>query len=163
VTSQSASTAELIPLIVADGKHQGEVDLSVDIDGSGSIARTTPVSGDPDLFTIAEKDLAIFRYSSFAGAGGAHQHVAFLRGKEIKTKAPVYPPIARAAHVQGSVVLAAAIGTDGRVGDVKVLEGPPMLQGSAVQSLQQWTFPPAIRAGAPSPARALVTIQYNLF
>lgn len=162
--AQLSSTAnQLTPIIVADGKHRGNVDLSVDIDAAGNVAQTAPLSGDPKLIQLAEKAVRTFRYSNEAGVAGAHEHVAFLTGKDMHSVAPLYPPIARAAHVQGAVQLAAAVGPDGHVGNVIVLSGPPMLVGSAKMSLQQWTFPPPQVAGVPAAAHAIVIINYALW
>ena len=156
----SASALELIPIIVADGKHHGEVDLTVDIDSSGTVSQAVSPSGDPQLVKLASQAVRTFRYTTQAGTTGAHEHVSFLTGKQMHSVAPVYPPIARAAHVHGAVVLAAAVEPDGHVGNIVVLSGPPMLQGAATDSLKQWTFPPANAAGSPVAARALVTINF---
>lgn len=64
----------------------------------------------------------------------------------IKRVEPVYPPIARAARIQGTVVLDAVILQDGTVGEVRVLKSAnPILEKSAVDALRQWRFTPASR------------------
>ena len=55
---------------------------------------------------------------------------------------PQYPPIARAAHVYGTVVLQAHIGTDGRVSSLYVVSGPAMLQQAALDAVWNWTYEP---------------------
>ena len=55
---------------------------------------------------------------------------------------PTYPPIAKAAHVSGEVVLKLDVAADGRVSSVSALSGPLMLQKGTVEAAQQWRFPP---------------------
>ena len=59
---------------------------------------------------------------------------------------PVYPPIAMAAHVSGSVVLEAVIAPSGEMQSVVVASGPEMLRGSALDAARQWKFSP-LRVG----------------
>jgi len=59
-----------------------------------------------------------------------------------KLKAPIYPPIALAAHVYGDVTLNITIRPDGKPATVDVKSGPPMLQQAAVESARQSLFQP---------------------
>ena len=52
-----------------------------------------------------------------------------------------YPPIARAAHVQGDVVVSFRLTQEGGTADVKPVSGPAMLQGIAVENVKAWQFP----------------------
>src|SRR5882757_1109520 len=51
-----------------------------------------------------------------------------------------YPPIARAAHVQGDVVVSFRQTPEGRTADVELISGPPMLRGIAVENVKAWHF-----------------------
>jgi TonB family protein len=53
---------------------------------------------------------------------------------------PVYPPIARVAHISGEVVLALGIRRDGSVESANVVSGPPILRQAALDSAQQSQF-----------------------
>lgn len=55
---------------------------------------------------------------------------------------PVYPPIAMAAHVSGTVTMWALVSASGDVRKVGVVSGPPMLQSTAVDAAKKWTFAP---------------------
>ena len=44
---------------------------------------------------------------------------------------PVYPPIAKAAHVGGTVVLHAIISKQGTIENLVIVSGPPMLANAA--------------------------------
>ena len=72
---------------------------------------------------------------------------------------PVYPPVAKAARVQGSVVIEATITESGTLDDVTVVAGHPMLIESAVDAVRQWRYEPAKLNGRP--ARSSVTIRVN--
>ncbi len=59
-----------------------------------------------------------------------------------------YPPIARAAHVQGDVIVSFRRTPDGGTVDVRPISGPAMLQGVAVENVKAWHFAtPAEPAG----------------
>jgi protein TonB len=75
---------------------------------------------------------------------------------------PVYPPMARQARVEGVVVLEATISTNGRVSDVKVLRGIPLLDNSALEAVRQWTYSPTLLNGVPVPVIMTVTVNFRL-
>jgi periplasmic protein TonB len=50
---------------------------------------------------------------------------------------PAYPPLAKMAHVQGTVRLEAIISRDGTVQDLKVISGHPLLVQSALDAVAQ--------------------------
>lgn len=59
----------------------------------------------------------------------------------ITSRLPVYPPIARAARVQGVVEVTFDIRADGTVANLAVVSGPKMLYQAVSDALQQWIFP----------------------
>jgi len=75
---------------------------------------------------------------------------------------PIYPPIAQAAHVMGTVVIEIRVGLTGKVESLKVVSGPPMLQQAAIDCLKQWTFHPFEKDGNPTPASGIVSIEFSL-
>jgi protein TonB len=75
---------------------------------------------------------------------------------------PVYPEIARAARVQGNVVLDCTISREGRVVDVKVLSGHVLLQPAAVEAVRQWLYRPTLLNGVPVPVVMTVTVRFTL-
>ena len=56
--------------------------------------------------------------------------------KKLKNVAPAYPDIAKQARVQGVVILECTISPQGRVTDVKVLRGIPLLDAAAKEAVQ---------------------------
>ena len=81
---------------------------------------------------------------------------------KIVDAAPVYPAIARTAHVQGIVILEATIGEDGVVRDVRVLRSIPLLDAAAVDAVKQWRFTPTLLNGQPVPIVMTVTVGFTL-
>ena len=77
---------------------------------------------------------------------------------------PSYTKEARAAKLQGTVVLWIIVGADGAVTDAKVVE--PFDKGldeNAVQAVKTWKFKPAVKAGKPVMCREMVEISFKLF
>jgi protein TonB len=81
----------------------------------------------------------------------------------LKTKhvAPIYPPIAQSANVQGVVILEVVIGVDGKVQDARVLRSIPLLDQAAVDAVRQWEFTPTLLNGTPVPVIMTVTVQFT--
>jgi protein TonB len=75
---------------------------------------------------------------------------------------PVYPSIARAAKVQGTVILEAVISATGRVEDVKVLRSVQLLDAAAIDAVRQWRFTPTFLNGEPIPVVMTVTVTFTL-
>jgi protein TonB len=76
--------------------------------------------------------------------------------------APVYPLIARQAHIQGVVILEAVLDAQGRVESVRVLRSIPQLDRAAVDAVQQWHFTPALLNGQAVPVVMTVTVNFTL-
>lgn len=58
----------------------------------------------------------------------------------IKPILPKYPPIARAAHVEGTVTLKIAVDPTGGVRDIAFDSGSPLLRGVLKEALSGWKF-----------------------
>ena len=74
---------------------------------------------------------------------------------------PEYPKLARQMGQRGVVELVATIGVDGRVKDVKVLKGPPMLQMAAEEAVLQWVYKPTLADGVPVETETHISINFN--
>jgi len=89
-------------------------------------------------------------------------------GGEIKSPvkvvdmAPTYPAIAKAAHVDGIVILEAVIAEDGSVTDVRVLRSIPLLDAAAVEAVRQWQYTPTLLNGQPVRVVMTVTVAFKL-
>lgn len=82
-----------------------------------------------------------------------------LNGKAISLPKPAYPPIARAAHAAGTVVVQVTIDENGSVIAAHAVSGHPLLQGAAVGAARQARFSPTKLSGQP--VKVTGVIQYN--
>jgi len=82
-----------------------------------------------------------------------------LNGKAINLPKPQYPPIARAAHAAGTVVVQVLIDENGNVVSAKAVSGHPLLQAVAVAAARQARFSPTKLSGQP--VKVTGVIQYN--
>ena len=67
----------------------------------------------------------------------------FVLSRTLNHQQPVYPPIAKAAHVSGVVVTLVTFAQDGSLTDVKLVSGPEMLRSAALKSIQTLRAEPA--------------------
>lgn len=85
-----------------------------------------------------------------------------IQGNLIYKVDPVYPPIAKAAHVQGIVVLHAHISKTGTIEDLQVISGAPMLTPSAIDAVRQWKYKPYTVNGDPTEVETTININFAL-
>jgi protein TonB len=111
-----------------------------------------PFSGGPQpLMPVAPKPVAkIFRTSSI------------LQGSLIRRVEPTYPPLARQARIQGTVVLAAVISKAGTIDNLRLVSGHPMLVGAALDAVSQWRYRPYILNGEVIEVETQITVNFML-
>ncbi len=76
--------------------------------------------------------------------------------------APVYPQVAIAAKISGTVIIEATIGTDGSVRDAKVLRSIPLLDDAALSAVRQWKYSPTTLNGVPVAVVMTVSVRFEL-
>ena len=81
---------------------------------------------------------------------------------KVRHVAPVYPVIAQQVRVQGTVIVEAIIGTDGRVREARVVGSRPLLDEAALAAVRQWVFTPTLLNGVPVPVIMTVTVNFRL-
>jgi TonB family protein len=74
----------------------------------------------------------------------------------------VYPPIAKAAQISGTVVLEATISTEGAIENLRVVSGPAMLQQSALNAVKQWRYRPYLLNNTPVEVETTVNVVFSL-
>ena len=107
---------------------------------SPSIAQAAPRGGVPDPNTYVATDES---------------------AEPIYTVKGSYPDIAREAGVEGTVVVQALVGVDGRVRETRVVRSIPMLNGAAQDAVRQWRFKPALTGGAPVATWVSIPITFR--
>ena len=75
---------------------------------------------------------------------------------------PTYPPDAKAAGIQGTVVLDAVIDKMGNVDSLKVTSGPSELQQSSLDAVRQWRYKPFLWNGEPIEVETTISVVYSL-
>lgn len=75
-----------------------------------------------------------------------------------RTEAP-YPALAKAAGIQGSVVFTAIIATDGKIANLQLVSGHPLLVPGAEAAVKQWVYSPTLLNGRP--VEVVTTIQVD--
>ena len=80
----------------------------------------------------------------------------------IRRVAPIYPPLARQARIQGTVVLKVVISTSGEVRDLQLVSGHPMLAPAAIEAVKQWRYKPYVEDGQAVDVETNVQVNFKL-
>jgi periplasmic protein TonB len=90
-------------------------------------------------------------------------HVSKLdEGAILKRVQPVYPAPARAARIQGRVVIAALIDTEGRIVNLHLVSGNPLLVNAAMDAVKQWRYRPYILNSQAIEVETQITVAFTL-
>jgi len=82
---------------------------------------------------------------------------------KIKDVRPVYPESAKAAGIQGIVIVEALIDTDGTVASAKVIRAvSDDIDLAAIDAVEQWAFTPTLLNGRPTQVIMTVTVNFTL-
>jgi protein TonB len=84
------------------------------------------------------------------------------KGMLIHREEPTYPTLARAARVQGDVVLSAIIDTNGQITNLQLVSGHPMLVPAALAAVKQWRYKPYLLNGQPVEVETTITVIFTL-
>ena len=82
--------------------------------------------------------------------------------RKVKDVAPAYPNIAKAAKIQGLVILECQVSPQGKVDSVKVLRSVPTLDEPAIEAVRQWVYTPTLINGVPVGVILTVTVNFVL-
>jgi protein TonB len=75
---------------------------------------------------------------------------------------PVYPAIARAAHVEGTVVVEAIISRSGAIESLHVISGPAMLQTAAMEAIRAARYQPYRLNGEATEVQTTITVNFRM-
>lgn len=84
------------------------------------------------------------------------------QGLLIKKVQPAYPPLARQARIQGTVLLQAEISKDGAIENLRLISGHPMLAPAAIEAVKQWRYKPYMLNGEPVAVETQVQVNFTL-
>ena len=77
-------------------------------------------------------------------------------------RVPEYPVGARKDNVEGTVLVQARVGTDGRVLQARIMHSIPQLDGAAMDAVSRWRFRPALSRGKPVACWVAVPVTFGL-
>ena len=95
-------------------------------------------------------------------AGPVRISSGVIAGLLLNKITPTYPAIAKAAHVQGTVVLSAVIDKNGRITGLQVVSGPEMLRSSAVEAVQMARYQPYKLNGAATEVVTTISVMFRM-
>lgn len=75
---------------------------------------------------------------------------------------PSYPPLARQARIQGTVILQAEISKTGDIQNLRLISGHPMLAPAAIEAVKQWKYKPYLLNGEPVEVETTVQVNFTL-
>ena len=85
-----------------------------------------------------------------------------MEGSLIHRVQPEYPPLAQQARIQGTVLLHAVIDREGKIENLQVLGGHPLLVKAALKAVQQWRYRPYYLNGQPVEVETEITVHFTL-
>jgi TonB family protein len=83
-----------------------------------------------------------------------------LNGKALSKPEPAYPPVAKAAHASGTVVVQITVDETGKVITANAVSGHPLLQQAAVAAARQARFTPTLLSGHPVKVTGILTYNF---
>jgi periplasmic protein TonB len=75
---------------------------------------------------------------------------------------PRYPQLARISRVEGVVKLNGVIATDGRLIELSVESGNPLLVPAAMEAVRQWRYEPTLLNGVPVEVMTTIVVTFTL-
>jgi protein TonB len=98
-----------------------------------------------------------------APKGPARISGGVMQGSIITRVQPVYPPIAKVAHMSGTVVLRAIITKTGTISSLTVVSSTnQMFNNSALEAVKQWRYKPYMLTGEPTEVDTTITVNFTL-
>lgn len=75
---------------------------------------------------------------------------------------PKYPIEARENGIEGAVLLQATIDTEGKIIDLKIIRGHPILNKAAYDAVSQWRYKPYTINGQPVEVETSIKIEFHM-
>jgi periplasmic protein TonB len=75
---------------------------------------------------------------------------------------PLYPPLARTTHVEGTVEFTATISKQGTIENLQLVRGHPLLVNAAREAILQWRYRPTLLNGEPVEVITDIVVKFTL-
>jgi protein TonB len=125
----------------------GQASVGV-VGGTGPLGGVGPVIAPPPPKPVTPARIRV---------GGNVQAASLVRKVQ-----PIYPQIARTAHVSGTVVLHAIIAKDGTIQELQYVSGPPLLMRAAMDAVREWRYKPTLLNGEPVEVDTTISVVFSL-
>ena len=170
-----------------EARIQGIVVLQAVIDKNGDIENLQIASGHPMLVSAAIDAVKQWKYRPYEvngipvavettirvevspaseAASSDTTPVSIPRekisGHILRRVAPMYPPLARQARIQGTVILKVVIDKEGNVSNMQLVSGHPMLAPAAIEAVKQWKYTPYESNGEIVEVQTDVQVNFKL-
>lgn len=169
-TSRSGDTAS--EKTVAVDRTERVVTAPVAVNSSVSrIASTSPAAQPgaevaPSL-TVGTGSASANSLSALAQPVGGSRPTAVMAQSDlealvvVKRVPPVYPAIAKARRLSGTVVVEVKVGKDGKVSNPRMVSGLPIFRDAAFDAVKQWVFKPARLNGQPIEQITQISVTFT--
>jgi TonB family protein len=138
-------------------KQQVELDLKLSMSAENTTVSVTGAPAAPPPPPAQAIEVAVAKPN-----GPQRVSTGALAGNLISKVDPVYPDEAKAAHVEGVVILHAVIAKDGTIEKLTYFSGPPPLVVSAIEAVQQWKYKTYLLNGEPTEVETTINLNYSL-
>lgn len=145
-----AMITDAAPELTAEAAYSGPVSgdaASAILGRLGDIAKPPP----PTVAPVVKKAASRVRVSA-----------SVQEARLVYQVKPVYPPLARAARISGTVVLQATIGKDGAIQNLQLWSGHPLLTQAALAAVAQWRYRPTLLNGEPVEVATQIMVNFVL-
>ena len=189
-TMQKLLIHRVTPARPPDVNVQDEVVLNAVISKTGEMESLQMVSGHPMLVPAALEAAKQWKYRPYEVNGiptavKTTIHVTFsdtavpgtadssspsrvsvtskdISGQIIRKVPPIYPPLARQARIQGTVILRVIIDKTGGIANLQLVSGHPMLAPAAIEAVKQWKYTPYELNGEVVEVDTTVQVNFKL-
>jgi TonB family protein len=131
-----------------------------DISPSSSVpgeANSAPIPGGG--LVVTENGKVIYRTPDVTSKQSSKQQSSIRGARQlIRRVEPDYPPMARAQHIAGTVILNVEIAEDGSIANTDVISGDSLLASAAVQAVKQWQY----QSDPSGASRTRITVRFTL-
>jgi len=126
---------------------------------TGTLSGTAPAGASASVVVTSDQAKDV---PAMQGAQPVPLPEGISQGLLVNQVKPVYPAVARAARIQGAVVLTALIGKDGAVQELELVSGHPMLVPAAMEAVKQWRYRPYVLDGEPVLVQTTINVNFAL-
>ncbi len=171
------------PPLARQARIQGSVKFEARIAADGALKSLRVISGHPQLVQAAMDAVRQWKYEPLVIDGQPVEVVTDIdvnftlsgqpdgalrvggseqQKKLISNPPPVYPPLAKQAGIQGTVLLGVTVGKDGAATYITVISGHPLLAEAAVEAVKNWRWEPTLLNGEPVEVITQVHVNFTL-